>query len=202
MKKWIFVLVGAMLVAGGVIGFMLANEQEKEREGMGMEECVEMVKRLQTGDAAERQEVLSELKGSEDWTLLDEIGDPEVDEKEEDMSLGLNAMAYEVASSNLGDYGNPQGVFVDGRDPDYKVCFIEKCLAAGQEVVYEMEERTSGESLAVVEMADGDLDVWLYGVQIEPRERVFSGESRGENVTLRVRNRRGNAVSFVVINEH
>lgn len=201
MKKIILFIVITLVISGGIIGVAIGGDTAPAKSAE-MDECIEMVRRLQNADDKTRREITEQLKRDDKWTLLDEIGNPEVDEQEQYMTLGLNAMAYEAAMSKMDDYGNPQGVFVDGRDPDYSICFIEKSLSAGSEVIYTMKERAGSEEVAVVQMADGDLDVWMNGNKIEAKESVFRSQLREGEIKLRLRNRRGYAVNFVVINKH
>lgn len=201
MKKIILLAVITIVIAGGIVGIVMGKETTPP-QSHEMDECIEMVKKLQAGDDKLRQEVMNQLNSTDNWTLLDEIGNPDVDEDEQYMSLGLNAMAYESAMSKMDDYGNPQGVFVDGRDPEYSICFIEKSITAGSEVTYTLKDRADVEQVAVVEMAEGDLDVWMNGKKVEASDNVFRSELKGKKITVRLRNRRGYAVNFVVINKH
>lgn len=203
MKKWlVLLLIVGMVAISGMVTFLLAKESTEDSESQ-MDDYVNMVLTLQNGDSTSRDSVLNVLKASRSWTMLDEIGDYEVDEIEEYMALELNDLAYEAAASRQADYGSPKGVFVDGRDKDYDICFIEKCLAPGSEVVYDLTKRRGIERVAVVEMSDGDLDVMLNSSRIESSNgQVFLTEFTGSDAQLRIRNRRSYIVSFVIINEH
>ena len=195
-------IIAAVVLTGGIIGYAVAHNPEKADSGQ-MEEYIDMVKTLQQGGDSARAEVRQMLENdSTTWTLLDEIGDYDIDERDEYMTLHLNDLAYELASSHISYYGDSKGVFVDGRDKDYDICFIEKCLDPASEVVYSLTDRSGLEQIAIIEMEEGDLDVIINNVRVEPSDCVFRGEFRGGNGEIRLRNRRAKTVSFVIINQH
>lgn len=201
MKRYIISIVIVIIATVSIIGVVIAEGNDQAQSGE-MDKCIEMVKKLQNGNDECRQEILAYLKEDNEWTLLDDIGNPSIDEDKRYMSLGLNALAYEAALSKLKKHASPRGVYVHGTNLDYSICFIEKSISAGSDVTYKLEKRKGSEKAAIVEMTDGDLDVWMNGKKIEPTESVFQSEFRNGNITIRLRNRRGYAVSFVIINQH
>lgn len=202
MKRISLIIFAILVIVSGIIGVVLGSDSAVTTKSDVMDDYIMKIKQLQSADEATRTELMNQLKEDNQWTLLDEIGNSVKDEQEQYMYLGLNALAYEAAMSKLDDYGKPQGVFVDGRDPDYSICFIEKCLLAGSEVTYPLEHRTGKEEVAVVEMADDDLDVWMNGAKIAADNGVFRCVLDGDEISIRIRNRRGYAVNFVILNSH
>lgn len=198
MKKMILVLASVFVCT------VYVNGTDKQQQNVKMDNCIDMVKALQKGNPVTRQKVLYWLQYyKSQWTLLGEISDKNAEGESKDSKLQLNALAYEAAVTKLKkDLGVPQGVFVDGRNPEYDICFVEKSIQPGKEAVYRLTERTGIQLIAIVEMAEGDLTVVVEGKKLESDNCVFKAESRNQNIEIRLRNNRNTMVSFVIINEH